>query len=392
MGGVFAQLGLSVEIELDEVQRHTVYTMGGLTKSYGQLGETAAWPMEFEESDIQPGDIANLPVPFATRPYYLTTAAIHNDEVLTQANPITGIVKIGVPADSYQGLDHTYFSPRYKTYFNVKTVMLEQGCGYIFTGSGKNPVFGDVDYEVYNDNTGVYTVADDQFISAPNIPIPACMGNRPWLPYAQPTMPEQWVSGVDEIPGTSDLYDMFGDGNPDLAGSAILYLPTILAVSIWMGTYWGPLFMSAWPQVLTTGTASDIVIESQSDIDGSAWSGSGSPIEFVASGVVWNSTYKDFKAGVIADYVAAWSCLEVPTALGALDVMYVMTAYNVRADAAFLRWGDANQNKMLDGLDYGAFGASWGKMDEGFGIANATDYHWYKGPDDYGIHQTTTGK
>ncbi len=40
--------------------------------------------------------------------------------------------------------------------------------------------------------------------------------------------------------------------------------------------------------------------------------------------------------------------------------------YTVKDDPAYLRWGDANQNGMLDGLDYGMFGATWGKMDEKF--------------------------
>jgi hypothetical protein len=378
--------GMTIEVEVEEVQKHMFLTMGGFTKSYGQLATAAAWPMEFEESTMvedpaNPGVwLPNLPVPFATRSPLFTPGAVRNYVVATQPNPITGIVKLSVPTEGAYQLDHTYYSPRFETYFRVMLFMVEQGCGYLFTESGKNPVSGDVDYAVINNDLGVFTMGQ-QFISAPAIPIPPCMGNRPWLPLIDSSLPEQWVSGGDEIPGTGDTYDAFGDGTPDPAGSALLYMPTLMVTLFFDGTKFTPLFSSPWPQVMTTATASDVVVEPNSALDGLSWAGAGNPTQFLASGSVWNSVQKDYYAMAISDWASAWSCLNVPTVLGHLDVMYAISAHNVRDDPAFLRWGDANQNGMVDGLDYGAFGATWSKMDENFGLPNATDYHWYAGPD-----------
>jgi hypothetical protein len=344
-----------VDLELTEVQMYHYTIMGGVTTSDGQLGTFDPW---FDEDP-------NGSVPFATRAPYMTPLLLGQNITFTQRDPITGIVKLGVPWQSYDGLDHIYYSERVGTYFNVRIFLETQGCGWLFTGIGKDPILGAVDYDVYNNNTGVYTSLNEELLAGPvDITHPAYEAAGAGKPIG-PCLQE--LRGFDDIPGTPD--DPIGRGDPDgpnPPGSSLMYLPTNMLVTYWDGVEWLPLFGSPWPQLLTTGTATDTVIETASDINGESTTVTGEPWEFLAGldhpgqQVSW----KHEKCNAYVTYVCCWSVMDTFTALGDLDVRFHMIEKKVRDDCVI---ADIDCNELVDIVDIVITALAFGALDEGFG-------------------------
>jgi len=324
---------LYVDLELTEVQMYHYTIMGGETTSDGQLGTFDPWFWD------EPGA-----VPFATRAPYMTPMLLGQNITFTQRDPITGIVKLGVPWESYDGLDHIYYSDRVGTYFRVRIFLETQGCGWLYTGIGKDPILGAVDYDVYNDNTGVYTAALDELLAGPvdsTHPAYEAAGAGPPI---GPCLQE--LRGYDDIPGTPD--DAIGRGDPDgpnPPGSSLMFLPTTMLVTYWDGVGWVPLFGSPWPQLLTTGTAHDIVNEPGSAIDGEEHTVTGEPWEFIAGldhpgqQVPW----KHEKCNAYVTYVCCWSVMDCVIA-------------------------DIDCNELVDIVDIVICALAFGAQDEGFGV------------------------
>jgi len=338
--------GKNITLELTEVQMHRYFVMGGTTDSAGQLGIFPPW--FFGDWAIGSG------VPFATREPYLTPGSIWQNITFTQKDPITGIVKLGVPAESYVGLDHTFWDPRIGTYLRFQILLQEQGCGWIFTGEGKKPILGDVDILTFNDNTGIYSLKPGH--------------------EGEPMTPEPYLqnlSGPDGIPGTPD--DPIGDGAEDPKGSSILYLPTKLYIEYWDETDWQLLVLTPFPMLMTTAVAYDIVFESDSEIDGEESEEVGCPWRYLFDCLPW----KDPECNLKVTYVCSWSKLEIPTALGLLDFMWGVMEYKVREDRycigpefctpnGCLR-GDANWDQIVDFKDLFLGCRTFGTWDEFLG-------------------------
>jgi hypothetical protein len=275
------------------------------------------------------------------------------------------VVKLGVPWQSYDGLDHIYYSDRVGTFFNVRIFLETQGCGWLFTGIGKDPILGAVDYDIYNDNTGVYTALNNDLLAGPVDPTHPAWNASGAGPPIGPCLQE--LRGPDDIPGTPD--DPIGSGDPDgpnPPGSSLMYLPTNMLVTYWDGAAWLPLFGSPWPQLLTTGTAHDIVNEPGSAIDGEEHTVTGEPWEFLAGldhagqQVPW----KHEKCNAYVTYVCCWSVMDVSTALGDLDVRFHMVEKKVRDDCVI---ADINCDELVDIVDIVITALAFGAKDEGFG-------------------------
>jgi hypothetical protein len=281
-------------------------------------------------------------------------------------------VKLGVPAASYIGLDHTYWSDRVGTYFRVQILLDTQGCGWLFTGIGKDPILGDVDVITYDNNNGTYTFGPDGGAGTPDDVLLAGHVDtlHPAYPAAGAGPPLgpclQELRGPDDIPGTAD--DPFGDNQKDPPGSSLLYLPTTMVVTFWNGTHWNPLFGSPWPQLLTTATAYDEVIEPASAINGAASARTGMPWEFLAGADPDNLfapvPWKTSKCNAYVKYVCVWSVLDVTTALGSLDVHFKVVEKKVREDVVI---ADADCNQKVNILDILVAAVAFGSADEAFG-------------------------
>ncbi len=354
-------------------QEHRYVVMGTSTiNSAGQLGANPPWD---KTSWMVGGG-----VPFATRAPYITPNVNWQNITFSSRDEETGVVDLTVPKESYQGVDHVYFSPRVGTYFRVRILWLEEddGCGWLFTGNGTAPILGDVDIATWSNNTGTYFFGpdglpgtlDDQFISSATVRVPPCLGG---------------LTGLDGIPGTPD--DNFGTLNttggtprtPDPKGSSILFLPTDLLVEYWTGVEWSPLFMAPWPQILTTATASNKVIEPTSLIDGANNKETGEPWECMHSCRPWG----DDTCKIWVRYVCSYAVLEIATAMGPLDVHFIVDEYKLRED--YVR-GFPPSNALLTDItgpgdtsdrkvnirDIATAAAAFGSEDEGFGKPVAT--------------------
>lgn len=353
-----------VEVEINEVYSYYYYVMGAANNvigidSAGQLGVFPPWFL---------GEQPVTGVPIATRFPYNTPMYYGQNITFTQRNPITGLVKLSVPRETFSSIDHWYFSPRVGTFFRVIIDLFEQGCGYLFTGEGKDPLFGDVDYSLFNNNTGVYTFGPDGLAGTQDDVLMALGGSGPPL---GPCLQE--LSGKDGIPGTPD--DPFGDGQLDPKGSSILYVPTRINVTYIAskgpdGQYGTPddvinqLFEAPWPQVLTTGSAYDIVIEPLSAIDGQGSTDVGQPWEFISGSdqpgkvVPWGHA----KCNAYVTYACAWSILDQPTTLGNLDVMFQIIEKKVREDLVI---ADIDCNEVVNIVDVVIAALAYGSHDEG---------------------------
>jgi len=351
--------GANVTLELTEVQSHGYTIMRGQTGSAGFLGPFPAWEIDGWKMDDG--------VPFATREPYLTPMLSGQVITFEQRDPITGIVKLGTPADSYEGLEHAWYSYDVGTWFRLKINLVTQGCGWLFTGVGKQPILGCVDYKIYNNESGVYTyghdgvaeTGDDEQLAG-EVPGMGPGGGDGAAGAGPPIGPcLQLLRGPDGIPGTQD--DPIGRGDPDgpdEPGSSLYYLPTTMIVNKWVDSPvfdWHLLFASPWPQLFTTGTAYDKVIEDSGGckIDGEEWTETGQPWEFIAGldhpgppadQVAW----KHPKCNAYVTYVCVWSVLNTDTDLGRNDNLFRTTNKLVRDD---LMIADVDCNELVDVVD-----------------------------------------
>ena len=307
--------------------------------------------------------LPGMGVPFATRPPDLTPLTTdkfpqktygHNI-TFTQKDPITGIVKLSIPAESYAGLDHPYYSSRLLTYFRVQILLEDQGCGWLFTGEGKDPVLGDVDIITFNNSTGVYSNRTGE-----RMDIYPCL---------------QELKGDDGIPGTGD--DPFGDGEEDPPGSCIVLIPSRQVVLFWQKepfNRWALLFESPWPQPFTTGTASDIVVEAgdapnnELALRHANKTVHGEPMEFLAGidhkAEGWNVTWKHPYCNAYFTTACAWSMIDTDTVLGILDVMFYSVQKAYRYDALI---ADINCDEKANIKDIGRVGKAFGATPQDFG-------------------------
>lgn len=184
-------------------------------------------------------------------------------------------MKLGVSTEGFRGIDHTFYSSLQSRYIRLQLIMQEQGCGYLFTGIGKNPILADVDILTWNNNSGVYACGPDHL---PNTADDILIVTGPCLREA---------SGPDGIPGTGDLGDIFGDGVPDPKGSSILYLPTKLDLSYHDGVQWQPMCQVPFPMLMTTSIASDVVLEPSSTLNGVYAAERGYPWRYLFNGTPW---------------------------------------------------------------------------------------------------------
>jgi hypothetical protein len=350
---------LYVDLEVTEVQRHFYYIMEGWLNSGGQLASLPAWNLS--------GWMVGDGVPFATRAPWMMPLLDGQEITFTQRDPITGIVKLGVPAYSYSGLDHSWYSTDVGTWFNAKIVMETQGCGWLFTGIGKNPILGSVDYMTYNNYSGVYSFGldgvaktqDDELLAGEAFVNASAGAGPPLGPCLQN------LRGYDDIPCTPD--DPLGRADPDgpnPPGSSILYLPTTMIATFWTGASWAPLFVAPWPQLLTTGTAYDEVIEPLSGIDGQFAIQTGEPWEFFAGIQGPHVGWKDPKCNVFVKYACAWSVLHTTTDMGNLDVLFEVWEKKVREDELI---ADINCDETCNIIDIVICALGFGSQDEYIG-------------------------
>lgn len=287
--------------------------------------------------------------PYYTRAPYFTPGSLYQGMTFSHPDPTTGIVNITVHADSYVGLRHCFKDSdpgQTNLWYNVSMRVEVDGYGWLFTGDGSAPIYGDVDYYVFGNDTGTYWLS----------PSPMA-GSLAALPGELPS------PGPDGIPGTTD--DGFGNGTADPPGSSVLYLPTRLKMEYWYESLgWMPLCETPFPMLMTTGTAYDIVIEPTKLIHGYNSTEEGEPWEFLAGlqdqGPV-NWTHLDWNAFVT--YACAWSMLEIETALGDLDIIYGVVEKLVREDCVI---PDIDCDEEVNIYDIVKIGLAYGAKDEGF--------------------------
>jgi len=327
---LLASFALIAPTSAEYPKKEHYLVMGGILDACTQLGpfEPTFWS-----------------TPFQTREPWLTPGAMKQNVTFSDrwlSGTYGYLVNITVPAETFVGVYHEWYDDTSDLTFNLLHYMEsgEDGYGWIFLDDLK----GDVDCYTFHNDTAAYwgpesSLAGDQAAAVGSVPSP----------------------GIDGVGGTDD--DGFGDGTKDPAGSSILILPSYVRCEYWTGSAWAELFEIPWPVVLTTATSYGIVKEPNSAINLTDSTEVGKPQEFLHSGTPWD----DPGWNAYITYVSCWGMLNIWTpAYGYLDVFYDVNMYTVKDDPAYLRWGDANQNGMLDGLDYGMFGATWGKMDEKF--------------------------
>jgi hypothetical protein len=323
----------SVSAQTSEI---TYVVVGGTITSSTQLG-------------IFPKSIWT--VPFASRPPYLRPKSMRNNITFSAPDPTTGIVTLTVPAASYVGLGHVFYDPTSSLWYNLSVTMTADGYGWLFTGTGTDPLVVDVDCHTFSNNTGVYWRAPSPMV-----------GQQAALPGEFPSL------GPDSIPGTGD--DGFGDGTPDPPGSSVIFLPTTLTTDYWTGIGWSPLFSSPWPQILTTGTTYAIVDEPESELNGIDATGEGQPWEFLA-GLDHPGQIVDWGDPMCNAYVhtaCCWAILETDTPLGLLDVIFKTVLKYVRQDLVI---ADVNCDEIVDIYDAIILANSFGAYDEDWEIPYA---------------------
>ena len=314
-------------------QTHVYVVMGGNIISSTQLG---TFPPAIDT------------IPFATRPPDLSPTSSHLEITFSDPDAETGVVDLSVPAARYVGVEHAFYDTNSLLWYKINLTMAADGYGWLFTGTGTAPLLGDVDSYTYGDNSGVYW--------GPESPLHA--NEKAADPGELPS------PGTDGVAGTDD--DGFGDGTVDPAGSSILYLPSTLTTLYWDGTAWRDLFAAPWPQVFTTGTVYDIIIEEASELNGENYTAKGDPWEFLAGldhpgqDVDWDQP--NWNAYVT--YACSWSVLDIATALGDLDVVFETVEKMVREDLVI---ADINCDEAVDIFDIVTCSKAFGTQDEGPG-------------------------
>jgi len=279
--------------------------------------------------------------PFQTRaPYFMPLFAMQD---ITFSDPWTlpgygMIINLTVSSSTYIGLEHGWYDKNSHTWYRIRVTLDEDGHGWIFLNAT-----GDVDCYTFNNNTGVYWESTGQLAAATGaLPSP----------------------GPDGVAGTAD--DGFGDGTPDSRGSSIILLSSTMHCDYWTGSAWALLFESPWPQVLTTGTAYDIVNEPLSELDGWNSTETGQPWEFYAGldHIGQKVEYDNPKWNAYVTYVCAWSVLEYDTALGKLDVIFQIEEKKVREDVLI---ADINCDEVCNIVDIVIAALAFDTVDEGPG-------------------------
>jgi hypothetical protein len=288
-------------------------------------------------------------IPFHTRPPSLTPLLMERNITFSDPDPVTGVVYLTVPAESYVGLNHIWYAKPDYTWWRLRVSMTENGYGWLFTGEGTSPINGDVDYYTFSNNTGVYWGSESSKAGE--------------LAASTAQLP---IVGADGIAGTED--DGFVDGTADPCGSSILLLPSELYIDFWTGSEWNLFIDATWSQVFTTGTAYNIVDESTSEINGCNSTGEGEPWEFFAGldhpeyGLArpWNHTYSN----AYVSYTCVWSMLEFETAVFDLDILYRVDERLVRLDCVI---ADIDGDELVDMSDIVICSLTFGARDEGPG-------------------------
>ncbi|MFQ5999997.1 MAG: hypothetical protein ACE5J6_04390, partial [Candidatus Bathyarchaeia archaeon] len=288
--------GQSVRIEVYLVQQNHLYIgMGGIRTSHSELGGTVTIGYPETGAPLSPN-------------YNIT---------FSYADPVTGLVKLVLPAETYN-VEPTYMF-EFIGWVNTTVTMPINGYGWLFTGNGTSPILGDVDCYTSNNNTGAYWYPPSQNASI----LAAPKGRHP-------------DTGPDGIPGTAD--DGFGNGTADPPGSCIIYQLTNVNTTYTnegLGWNWVPFFNYNWTGVWTTAVAFDVVIEPSSGLNGVNSTEVGGPFEFLAGldnpglgPVPW----KHDKCNAYVTLAGAWSLHNIPTALGDLDILVDETEKKVRED------------------------------------------------------------
>jgi hypothetical protein len=178
------------------------------------------------------------------------------------------------------------------------------GGGVIFI----NPQMpGDVDCYTMNNDTGVWWEAPSQLAGTKAAESGGYYNytGGDFVPSMAVRLPHTGIPDGDGVPGTrlwGDIYDGFGDGQPDPVGSSILMLPLALQGYEWNGTDFEQLIAIPMPMVLTTGVAYDIVNQ-PSGHDGIPYGSSLDGVNSTEVGVPWDPEFKS------VTYVNAWSNL-----------------------------------------------------------------------------------
>ena len=298
------------------VENHRYVVMGGNTTSSIQLG---VFPPEF------------WTVPFAARKPYLTPMLMQQNITFSDPWKLAGygfIVNLTVPYETYVGLERAWFDENSLSWYRMNVTLEEDGYGWIFLNAT-----GDVDCYTFNNCTGVYWKS----------PSPKA-GEKAASTGALPGV------GSDGVAGTLD--DGFGNGTADPRGSSILMLNSMMHVDYWdsVTARWKVLIAAPWPQVFTTGTTYDIVIEPASDLNGVNSTEEGEPWEFLAGldhpGQQVPYVHPQWNAYVT--YACAWSVLNYETTLGDLDVIFQIVEKKVRDDCVI---ADIDCNELVDIVD-----------------------------------------
>jgi len=303
-------------------------------------------------------------LPFPLRPPYIMPLLMSQNITFSDPWNLTGygsIVNLTVPATTYVGLSNVYWDYALKVWFRIRTSLGGNSHGWIFLNAT-----GDVDCCTFNNDTGVYWGRKNETFAS------AFEGQLAALPGGFPD------PGLDGVAGTID--DGFGDGKPDPRGSSILFLNTTLFVE-YLGanaTEWKVLFEAPFPQIMTTATTYDIIIESESVLNGGNSTVMGQPWEFYAGldhpgddliphthdKNEYEVPYGHPKWNAYVTYVSVWSVLNVGTTLGDLDLIMEVVETKVRGDCAI---ADVDGNELVDSMDILVAGLAFGAKDEGFG-------------------------
>lgn len=321
---------------LCSMQEHRYWVMGGITTTCGHRIAYSPWWWD---------------VPFHTREPYLTPNLMSYNIAFSDPDPVTGVVYLTVPAETYVGLEHVWyddlglFGYPFWVWLRFTITMDADGYGWLFTGEGTDPILGDVDYNTFSNNSGVY-----------------------WSPDGEPAASISALpsSGPDCIAGTDD--DGFGDETLDPVGSSILFLNTVVNCEWWDADneVWAPLYEVTWPQVMTTGTAYNIVDEPTSVINGANSTQTGQPWEFLAGldHPGWKVDYDHPQWNAYVTYACVWSVLEIETSLGPLDMLYVVVERLVREDCVI---ADISGDEKVTITDQVIASLAFGAEDEWLG-------------------------
>jgi len=290
------------------------------------------------------------------------------------------IVNLTVPQGSYKGINHTFYDKEtLLKWIRFTTEMTEDGHGWVFLNAT-----GDVDCHTFSNRTALWWRS----------PSPKAGKKAAILTDLGSSLPSP---GPDGIPGTGDsvgdIYDGFGDGNPDPPGSSLLILPTNITAYYYdkwpNGTAkaWTFLFEATFPQVFTTGNASCLVKDpgwtgepgTGSPIDTAYQTEVGQPWEFYAGldhpgedGIPHTHDSGEYEvpwahqnSTAYVTYICAWSMIDTYTDLGDYDICYKITERKLREDCLLT---DISGDELVDIEDIVACALAFDGRGQSFGM------------------------